>query len=135
MNDTNAEVEAVLHATYVQEADCYALALQRAGELVAACERGEPIDDRLRSVLDLLDEVAGHETRIAVARQHWEQGGRFAGVELRSVRERIAALITQLSRQLQRIEQMTRERRDRLAVELDACNRRHQMQRAYARES
>jgi hypothetical protein len=135
MNDSNADLEAVLHAAYVQEADCYARAAQLAGDLAAACGQGEPIDDRLRPVLDLLEEVAVHETRLAAAKQYWEHAGRPAGPELRGVMDRIAASIEQLGLQLRTIEQAARERRERLAVELDACNRRRQMQRAYARES
>jgi hypothetical protein len=135
MSDAGPDLEAVLHATFVQEAECYAQALRLAGELAEACGRGEPIDDGLRPVLALLDEVAGHEARIFSVKQHWEQAGRRAGVELRAVMDRIAALIRELGRQLHRIEEAARERRDRLGAELDVCDRRRRMQRAYLRES
>ncbi|HWG43735.1 MAG TPA: hypothetical protein VN688_13185 [Gemmataceae bacterium] len=135
MNDASTDWQAVLQTAYLEEAACYARAAQLAGELVAACGRGEPIGDQLRPILDLLDEVALHESRIAPTKASWEQAGRPTGPELRGMMDRIAALIEQLGGQLKTIEQAARERRERLAVELDACNRRRQMQRAYARES
>jgi hypothetical protein len=135
MSDAAAHREALLHAAFVQEADCYAQALRLAGELAEACGRGEPIDDRLGRVLELLDEVAGHEARIAPHKQRWEQAGRHAGPELRAVMDRIAALIRELGRHIHTIEEAARLRRDQIGAELDVCDRRRRMQRAYLRDS
>ncbi len=135
MSDAGADLEALLQAAFVQEADCYAQALRLAGDLATACGQGEPIDGRLQQVLGLLDEVAAHEARIAPLKQRWERAGRPAGPALRTVMDRAAALIRELGRPLQTIEEAACVRRDRLGTELDVCNRRRRMQRAYLRDS
>ncbi len=124
-----------MHAAFVRQADCYARAVPLAAELAEACGRGEHPDDRLRRVLELLDEVAASEAGIASEKRRWEQEGRRAGVALRGVMARAADLIRQLAGHLRTIEESARARRDVLAAELDACNRRRQMQRAYLRKS
>jgi hypothetical protein len=131
MNGSGAEVGALLLSAFLQEADCYGRALQVAAELGAACQRSEGIDERLRQVFALLEEVAAVEARIAPVKQAWEQAGRPAGTELRAVMDRVAALILQLKNHIQTIEEAVRARRDAVAAELDVCNRGRQMQRAY----
>ena len=134
MNDS-AEMQAVLHAALEREAACYTAALQTAAEQAAACGCGEPIDDRLQQVFARLGEVAEQEARIAAVKRQWDEAGRPAGPQLRAVLNRLAALIRRLSGELRIIEEEVRARRDRLAAELDVCNRRRQMQRAYLRKS
>jgi len=134
MND-GAELQAVLHAALEREAASYEAALQLAAEQGAACGRGEAIDDRLQQVFARLGEVAEQETRIAALKRQWEEDGRPAGPALRTMLDRLAALIRQLTRELHVIEDAARARRDQLAAELDVCNRRRQMQRAYLRKS
>jgi hypothetical protein len=130
MSDS-ARPESVLYAAYIEEAEDYARAERLAGELAAACGRGEPLDDRLQQVLDLLKEIAARDARIAPVKESWMRAGRPTGAELRAVMDRIAALIGALSGHFQILEQAARSRRDALAAELDDCNRRRQMQRAY----
>lgn len=127
----SVRMESVLHAAYVEEAEGYARAERLAGELAAACGRGEPLDGRLQQVLDLLNDIAARDAHIAPVKESWMRAGRPAGAELRAVMDRIAALIGTLSGHFQILEQAARSRRDELAAELDACNRRRQMQRAY----
>jgi hypothetical protein len=135
MSDAGADMQAMLQAALEHEAACYEAALQPAAELAAACGRGEPIDDRLQQVLAHLGAIAEHEFHIAAVKRQWQEAGRPAGPALRAVLDRIAALIRQLSREMQVIEEAVRARRDQLAAELDGCNRRCQMQRAYLRKS
>lgn len=135
MNDAGAEMQAVLHAALEREAACYEAALRTAAEQAAACRRGEPIDDRLRQVFAHLGEIAEQEAHIAAVKQQWHRAGRPAAPPLRTLLDRLAALIRQLSRELHTIEEAARARREELAAELDACNRRCQMQRAYLRKS
>lgn len=134
MNDA-APMQAVLQAALERQAECYAAALQPAAELAAACGRGEPIDERLQQVLARLSSIAEQEASITAVKEQWEKSGRPAGPVLRVALDRVAALIRQLSRELQTIEEAARARRDRLAAELDVCNRQRQMQRAYQRKS
>jgi septal ring factor EnvC (AmiA/AmiB activator) len=128
MNDASADVRAVLQAALGQQADGYTAALQRAVELAAAWERGEAIDERLQ---ELVTQVQAHEASLAPVKRQWEQAGRPTDEPLRRALDRVAALIRQLGHELQSIETAARQRRDRLAVEIDVCNRQRQMQRAY----
>ena len=96
---------------------------------------GEPINDRLQQVLSPLGAIAEQDSHIAGIKRQWQEAGRPAGPALRAVLERVAALIRQVSTELQVIEEAVRARRDHLAAELDGCNRRCQMQRAYLRKS
>ncbi len=134
MND-RAEIQAVLHAALERQAEHYAAALQPAIELAAACGRGEPIDERLQQVFTCFSDIAEQEASIVEVKEQWDKSGRPAGPALRCALDRVAALIRQLSGELQTIEEAARVRRDRLADELDVCNRRRQMQRAYLRKS
>ncbi len=134
MNEA-ARMQAVLHAALERQAERYAAALQPAAELAAACGRGEPIDERLQQVIACLGDIAAQEASIAAVKKQWDKSGRPAGPALRAALDRVAALIRQLSGELQTIEEAARVRRDRLAAELDVCNRRRQMQRAYLRKS
>lgn len=127
----SARMESELHAAYVEEAEGYARAERLAGELAAACRRGEPLDERLQQVLDLLNDIAVRDARLAPVKESWLGADRPTGAELRAVMDRIAALIGALGGHFQILEQAARSRRDELAAELDACNRRRQMQRAY----
>jgi hypothetical protein len=135
MSDASVNLEAILHAVYAENADRYAAALRLADDLAVACDRGEPIDDRLRQVFDLIGEAANREASLAALKQNGEGEGRRAGPDLRAVMDRIAGLIEELSRRLQTIERAARVRRDELAAQLDVCNRQRQMQRAYQRKS
>jgi septal ring factor EnvC (AmiA/AmiB activator) len=135
MTAGNEDSVAVLYAAYVDEAEQYATALRLAGETAAACRRGEKIEDRLNQVLNLLTEIGRRDSLLASVKQRWEQAGRPTNHDLRSAMDRIAALIVQIQRELQTLEQAVQARRDRLADELDACNRSCRMQRAYQRKS
>lgn len=135
MNEAGADLESTLTEALRRQAECYAAALQPAADMATACARGEPIDERLQQVFAYLEEVAVSESGIAAVKRQWEQAGRPAGTALRAVLDRVAVLIHQLSGELQTIENAVRSRRDRLADELDVCNRRFQMQRAYLRKS
>ena len=134
MNNAHEEPSAVLYAAYVYEEEHYARALQAARE-AAACDGGEAFDARLRQVFALLDAVAARDALVAETKQRWERQGRPTDDALRGVMNRIADIIRHLSREMQTIELVVRARRDRLAGELDVCNRRFQMQRAYLRKS
>ena len=135
MNDSHEDSQAVLYAAYVYEEEQYARALQAAREAAAAYARGEAFDEPLRQVFALLDTIAARDAVVADTKQRWEQEGRPANDALRGLMDRIADLIRHLSRELQTVELAVRARRDRLAGELDVCNRRRQMQRAYLRKS
>lgn len=133
--NADAEMQAVLHTALEREAACYEAALRPASELAAACRRGEPIDDRLQQVLAHLGAIAEQESYLAEVKRQWQEAGRPVGPALRGMLDRVAALIRQVSAELQVIEEAVRARRDQLAAELDGCNRRRQMQRAYLRKS
>ena len=135
MNAGNEDSAAVLYAAYVDEADQYATALRLAGEAAAASRGGEAIENRLNQVLDLLAAIGRRDSLLAAVKQRWEQAGRPTSDALRAVMDRIAALILQTQRELQNLEQAVQARRDRLADELDVCNRSCRMQRAYQRKS
>lgn len=135
MNSGNEDSAAVLYTAYVEEAEQYATALRLAGEATAACRGGEAIENRLSQVLDLLAEIGRRDSLLAPVRQRWEQAGRPPNEGLRAAMDRIAALIVQIQRELQILEQVVQARRDRLADELDVCNRSCRMQRAYQRKS
>ena len=125
----------VLFEAYGSEAERYTTALQLAGEVAAACRRGEAIDDRLGQVLALLDEITRTDALLAPVKQRWVQAGRPNNDSLRQVTDRIAVLIRQIQNELQIIEGTVQVRRDELAGELDVCNRRCRMQRAYQGKS
>lgn len=135
MSTGNEDSAAVLYAAYVEEAEQYETALRLAGEAAAACRGGEAIENRLNQVLDLLAEIGRRDSLLAPVKQRWEQSGRLTSDALRAVMDRIAALIVQTQRELQNLEQVVQARRDRLADELDVCNRSCRMQRAYQRKS
>lgn len=135
MSAGNEDSAAVLYAAYVDEAEQYATALCLAGEAVAACRGGEAIENRLNQVLDLLAEIGRRDSLLGPVKQRWEQAGRPTSDALRAAMDRIAALIMQTQRELQNLEQAVQARRDRLADELDVCNRSCRMQRAYQRKS
>lgn len=135
MTARNEDSEAVLLAAYLDEAEQYATAARLAGEAAATCQGGEAIDDRLSQVLGLLAEIAGRDSLLAPLKQRWEEAGRPTNDALRSVMDRIAGFIQQIQRDLQTIEQAVQSRCNRLADELDACNRSCRMQRAYQRKS
>lgn len=135
MNTGNDNPAAVLYAAYVEEADQYATALQLAGEAAAAAARGEAFEDRLNQVLNRLAEIGRRDSLLVPVKQRWEQAGRPTNDALRSTMDRIATLIVQIQHELQTLEQTVQARRDRLADELDACNRSCRMQRAYQRKS
>ena len=134
MNHAQEDLPAILYAAYVEEEEQYARALQSARE-ASACGVGEGFDERLRQVFALLDAIAARDDVLAETKQRWEQEGRPSNDALRGVMNRIADLIRHLSRAMQTVESAVRARRDRLADELDVCNRRRQMQRAYLRKS
>lgn len=135
MNDSHVEPQAILYAAYSEQEGQYAHALHSARETIGACERGERMEEGLRRLFDWLETIAARDALLAETKRHWERLGRPTDDALRSVMARIAGLIEQLSRELQRIELAVRARRDRLAAELDTCNRQHRMQRAYLRKS
>jgi len=135
MSIANKDSEAVLYAAYLDDAEQYALAARLVGEVAAACQGGEATDGRLIRVLALLAEIARRDRLLAPVKQRWEQAGRPSNDALNAVMDRIAALIRQIQRELKIIEQAVQARRDRLADELDACNRSCRMQRAYQRKS
>jgi hypothetical protein len=134
MNHAHEDLPAFLYAAYVDEEEQYARALRTARE-ASACGVGEGFDERLRQVFTLLEAIAARDAVLADTKQRWEQEGRPTNDALRGVMERIADLIRCLSRELQTVESAVRARRDHLADELDVCNRRRQMQRAYLRKS
>lgn len=133
--NAGAEMQVILQAALEREAASYEAALRPAAELAAACRRGEPIDDRLQQVLAHMGAIAEQESHLAGIKRQWQQAGRPTGPALRGVLDRVAALIRQVSAELHVIEEAVRGRRDQLAAELDGCNRRCQMQRAYLRKS
>jgi hypothetical protein len=135
MSAENADSEAVLYAAYTELAKDYTTALRLAGEVSAACNRGEAIDDRLGPVLTLLSAIAETEASLVRVKQRWEQAGKSSDDALQGVINRIAGLIRQLRDEWKILEDAVRARRDRLAVELDVCNRQYRMQRAYQRKS
>ena len=135
MTAGNEDPVAVLYAAYLNEVEQYARAARLAGEVAAACEGGEAIDDRLSRLLGLLAEIAGQDSVLAPVKERWENAGRPTNDALRSVMNRIAGFIQQIQHELQTIEQGVQSRRDRLADELDACNRSCRMQRAYQGKS
>jgi hypothetical protein len=130
MNDDDA-----MHAAFAAQADGYARALELAEGLAASCGEDAAPDDRLAGLLRLLDEAVAREAALAPVKQRWQQTGCAPDAPLRAVMDRIDSLIERLSRHLQTIEHAARQRRDRLADELDACNRRRQMRRAYLGKS
>lgn len=134
MTTGNEDSGAVLYAAYIDEAEKYATAARLAGEVAATCQEGEAIDDRLSQVLGLLADIAGRDSLLAPVKQRWEEAGRPTNDALRAVMNRIAGFIQQIQRDLHTIEQTVQSRRDRLADELDACNRSCRMQRAYQRK-
>ncbi len=131
MNAGGEDLGAVLYAAYSGQAEQYATALRLAGEVSAACRGGQAPDDRLNQVVALLHEITERDALLAPAKQQWELAGRPSSDALRGVMDRIAMLIRQIQSELQAIEQAVVRRRDQLADELDDCNRRCRMQRAY----
>jgi hypothetical protein len=141
MNVKGDDSAAVLYAAYLEQTERYARALRLASEVAAACGVGADHSTAhaagspgLRQVFALLDEIAAQDALLVPVKQHWESVGRPTTTALRAVMDRIAGLIRLLSRELQTIEQAARARREELAAELDVCNRRCQMQRAYQRK-
>jgi hypothetical protein len=135
MNADGEDFGSVLYTAYVEEVEQYTTALRLAGEVAAACREGKAPDDRLGHVLTLLAEITKKDAALAPAKQRWEQAGRPSNDALRNVMDRIATLIRQIQSELQIIEQAVQARRDQLADELDVCNHRCRMQRAYQRKS
>jgi hypothetical protein len=135
MNVPNEDLGTVLYAAYLDEAEHYATALQLAGEVAQVCGRGEAIDEPLGQLMVLLAETAKRDALLASAKQRWEEAGRPRNDALRAVMDRIAEQIQQIRNELQIIEQTVQTRRDQLAGELDVCNRRFRMQRAYQGKS
>lgn len=135
MNAANDDLGALLHAAYVAQAEQYTAALRLTGELAAACNRDEATEDRLAHVLHLLGEVAERDAALVPTKQRWEQAGKPNHSAVQGAMNRIAGLIQQIRGELQIVEQAVRARRDRLAADLDVCNRQYRMQRAYQRES
>jgi hypothetical protein len=131
MSDAGADLQAILQASFAQQAEGYTAVLQQAVELAAVCERGESIDDRLHAMLAQLQAIPEQQAGLAAIKRQWEDMGRPTDAGLRRMMDRVAALIRQVSRQIQIIEAAARRRRDQLAVEIDVCNRQRQMQRAY----
>jgi hypothetical protein len=134
MSAFNADDRKTFCDVLLLEAECYEKALQSAAELAEDCSRGQPPDERLQNVFAQLDRRNTHAEGIVDIRCRWEEAGRPRDNSLSALLERNASLIRQLQEKLQTIEQATRKRRDELMVELDVCNRRHQMQRAYQRK-
>lgn len=130
MSDIAEGVEERLLAAYAEEADCYDRAVRLAETFC-----GTDFQAVVPPILALLNEIAVREASIAEVKERWRQSGRRAGPKLGAVMDRIAATIEQLRRHMGKIEEAARARRDRLAVELDDCNRRRRMQRAYSRKS
>lgn len=130
MSDFAEDAERRLQMAYSEHAEWY----ERALRLAAACE-GTDFPSVLPSLLALLDEITAREEHLAPLKQRWLQAGRPAGLALRAVMDRIAALIVQIQAHVRAIEQTVRTRRDQLGAELDDCNRRRHMQRAYARKT
>lgn len=135
MNASGEDLLAVLYAAYVDQAEQYATALRLAGEVSAACRSEQSSDSRMNQVMALLLEITEKDALLAAAKQQWEQAGRPSGDALRGVMDRIAMLIRQIQSELQTIELAMKRRRDQLADELDDCNRRCRMQRAYQGET
>lgn len=135
MNAGNEDSGDALYAAYLDEEEQYSTALQWAGELVIACRTGESIEERLFRLLELLAALGQKEARLIPVKQQWEQAGGQMNEAVRSVMNRIAVLIQQIQQELQALTQAMKERRDRLAIELDACNQGCRMQRAYQRKS
>ena len=135
MNAEGEELGSVLYAAYVDEAEQYATALRLAGEVSAACRGGEVWEDRLNQFLALLAAITNRDALLAPTKQRWDQAGRPSDDALRDVMNRIAMLIRQIQSELQSIQQAVQERCDQLADELDVCNRRCRMQRAYQGET
>lgn len=131
MNADGEDLGSVLYTAFVGQAEQYAIALRLAGEVSAACRGGQALDDRLNQVMSLLFEITEKDALLAPAKQQWEQVGRPSNDALRGVMDRIAMLIRQIQSELQTIEQAVKRRREQLADELDDCNRRCRMQRAY----
>lgn len=135
MSNANGDLQAVLYAGYVDQAVYYARALRLAGELSVACSHGEVIDDRLCQLLAVLGDIAEKDSLLAAAKQQWEREGKPTNDALSTAMNRIADLIQQLCGEWQTLERAVRVRRDQLAADLDGCNDRYRMQRAYQRES
>jgi hypothetical protein len=135
MNAESTDSAAFLYASYVELAKDYTTALRLASDLTTACNRGEAIDDRLTQILSLLNSIVKTDTSLAPVKQRWEEAGKPSSDSLRGVINHITDLIRQLCNEWQILERAVQARRDRLAVELDVCNRQCRMQRAYQRES
>ncbi len=131
MNAGGEDLGSVLYAAYADQADQYARAVRFAGEVSAACSGGQAFDDRLKQVVALLFEITEKDALLVPLKQRWEQAGRPSSDALREVMDRIAMLIRQIQSELHSIAQAVKRRRDQLAAELDDCNRRFRMQRAY----
>jgi hypothetical protein len=135
MNASPQALASALYTAYQDVAKRYTAALRMVGEVVAASHRGEAIDEQLGQVLALLAETTSQDVSLAPVRRQWEQAGRPRSDALRTVMESIASLIRQIQNELQVLSQAVQARRDQLADELDACNRRCRMQRAYQGKS
>lgn len=130
MSDAAEDAERRLQTAYSEHAEWY----ERALRLAATCHEMD-FPSTLPPLLALLDEITAREERLTAVKQCWQQAGRPAGPALRAVMDRIAALIVQIQGHVRTMERAVQARRDQLAAELDDCNRRRRMQRAYARKS
>ncbi len=116
------------------EVDCYERALSLVTPLADDCASGAVPDERLQPVYAQLDKIEEYEATITEERRCWDQAGRPVEKALQALLDRIGSLIRQIQAKLDVVQRAAEKRRDELIAELDVCNRRYLMRRAYQRK-
>jgi hypothetical protein len=129
-NVTEHDMELVLRDAYREQEACYDRALRCIRSLATVFDLTAD-EERLNAYVQLLDEVATIENRIAPVKEQWQRVGRKPGPELSAQLERVTGLLEQLRTMTEQLEQAALKQRSELAPELDQMARGQQMRRAY----
>lgn len=126
-----ADMEKLLCAGYIQEAEHYAQALAAAAQVEAALTRGDTGTQELQQVTQHLDDVRRIESDLAETRNRWTAAGRKPGVELSRWLDRIAGLIVALRERIDQALNVGAKHKAKLAPALDDVVRRRHVRQAY----
>jgi hypothetical protein len=123
--------EAVLCATYREQAACYRRAVALAESLPALIRSGDDHAAPVSRILALLADVVASEERGRAVKEQWVRAGIPPGAELRATLTELTHLIEQLACSLARAEQEATACRQCLGPEIDTLIRGRAMRRAY----
>lgn len=127
-------LEQRLVAGYRQQADAYERALRILNERMLSADASVQLDwaPELR---DTLQTVADLDAKLADDKRAWQHSARIQGPELRSLLERLATQIRELSTKIDGEIAALVARKERLAPEIDVFLRQRSMLNAYSQQS